>query len=276
MIGDGSLRLVDLAPQLAAFGGRHALGSAIGGIDWTIHGDASAVRLESDDDFSVSAQRVRLGLEGSSTFALNGTATVTPFVELNVRVDGSTGTASDGGLELVSGALFKHPGSRFWLETRGRIFVLRSEGEYEERGFSVTAGLQPRTDGTGLSLKLSPQWGAPVENTPAFWREDALGKAFGLGHRESHHRESFRAELSYGLLAPRSDAILKPFGQLDVLSETRRRARLGTRYDHTTDRRELSLEFSSGLMMTTAPGTGLLDTGVDSRYEFWLKGKVLF
>ena len=276
VIGDGSLQRVDVVPQLAAFGGRHALGSAVGGIDWNVQGDASAVRFESEDDFSVSVQRVRFGIEGSSTFSLDGAATVTPFVELNVRVDGSTDGASDGGLELVSGALFKHPGSGFWLETRGRIFVLRSEGDYEERGFSVTAGLQPRSDGTGLSLKLSPQWGAPVESTPAFWREDSIGSAFGVGHRQRQQRESFRTEVSYGLLAPGSGAILKPFGQFDVLSETRRRTRLGTRYDHTTDRRELSLEVSSDIMMTTAPGAGLLDTGVDSRYEFWLKGRVLF
>ena len=70
--------------------------------------------------------------------------------------------------------------------------------------------------------------------------------------------------------------MLQPFGQFDVLSETRRRARLGTRYDHTADRRELSLEASADVMMTTAPGAGLPDAGVDSRFEFWLKGKVLF
>ena len=276
VIGDNLPQLVDLMPQLAAFGGRHALGSAIGGIDWTIHGDAASVRLESDDDFSVSTHRVRLGLEGSSTFVLENAATVRPFVELNVRVDGRTGSSAESGFELVSGALYKHSASGFWVETRGRIFVLRTEGEYEERGFSVTAGLQPRTDGTGLSLKLSPQWGAPVRNTPAFWREDALGEAFGLKQGTRQQHESFRAELSYGLLAPRTDAIVTPFGELNILSETRRRARVGTRYSHSTNSRKLSLELSSDILMTTRPDAGFLETGGDFRYELWLKGNLLF
>ena len=276
VIGDNLPQLVDLMPQLAAFGGRHELGSAIGGIDWTIHGDAASVRLESDDDFSVSTHRVRLGLEGSSTFVLGNAAIVRPFVELNVRVDGRTDSSAESGFELVSGALYKHAASGFWVETRGRIFVLRTEGEYEERGFSVTAGLQPRTDGTGLSLKLSPQWGAPVRNTPTFWREDALGETFGLKRGTRQQRESFRAELSYGLLAPRTDAIVTPFGELNIVSETSRRARVGTRYSHSTNSRELSLELSSDILMTTRPDAGFLETGGEFRYELWLKGNLLF
>ena len=276
VIGDSLPQLVDLVPQLAAFGGRHALASPMGGIDWSIQADAASVRLVSDDDFSASTERVRLGLEGSSTFALGNAGTVRPFVELNVRVDDRTDSTTESGFELVSGALYKHSASGFWLETRGRIFVLRTEGKYEERGFSVTAGLQPRTDGTGLSLRLSPQWGAPVTNTPAFWRDDALGETFGLRRGKQQQGESLRAELSYGLLAPRTDAIVTPFGELNILSETRRRARLGTRYHHSTDIRELSLELSSDILMTTTPGAGLLETGIDSRYELWLKGKLLF
>ena len=276
VIGDGSPQFADVTPQLAAFGGRHELGSALGGIDWTVHGDAAAVRLDSDDDFSVETRRVRLGIEGSSTFSLGDTAIVRPFLELNARVDGRTDSASEGGFELVSGALLKHTGSGFWVETRGRLFVLRTEREYEERGFSVTAGWQPRTDGTGVSLKISPQWGAPVTNTPAFWREEALGKSFGLGRRAQSREETFRAELSYGLLTSRTNAMLTPFGELDVFSDTRRRARLGTRYKHTGSRRELSLEAFSTIMMTTHPGASLFDKGVDSRYEFWLKGEYRF
>ena len=275
-IGDGPKKSVQLTPQVSAFGGRRALGRGSSVIDWEVRGDAASVRLQSDDDLSVSTHRIRLGLEGSSTFVLPNAATVQPFAEMNVRVDGGDGSMNGTGVEFASGVQYRHPTSRFWLETRGRILLLRTAGEYEERGFSLTAGLQAREDGTGLSLTFSPQWGAQATGTQAFWREDALDNLLGHALGRRPRGESWRAEVGYGLYAPHTGGLLTPFGELNVLSETQRQARLGARYRHSTNAGELSLEFSSDVVTTTVPNLVAPDPSTESQVEIWFKGQLRF
>ena len=273
---DGSVRESgDLAPRLGAFGGRRTFESGIGGIDWNLRGDAQHMRVESVYGVSLETSRVRVGLEGSSTFTFGDASAVRPFLEVGVRYDGGDDRHAGTGMELVSGLLFKHSRSGFWLEARGRVLALHSTADYEERGFTLTAGVQSRADGTGLSLLLSPQWGGPVQSTNATWRDDAfalLGRGLGVQNESA----SWRGEISYGLLAQGTGGLVTPFGELKVFGENGRRAQLGTRYRHFTDDREVQIEFTTDLVTGTGTDGYGLGEGLSLQYEVWLKGQFRF
>ena len=276
VIGDDLQQSVQLTPQVSAFGGRRKLGRGPNGISWEVRGDAASLRLQSDDSFSVGTHRVRLGLEGSSTFVLQNAATVQPFVEMSLRVDGGDGSINGTGVEIVGGVQYRHPASRFWLETQGRALMMRSAGEYEERGYSLTAGFQPRDDGTGLSLRFSPQWGASATSTHAFWRDDALDDMLGHAFARRQQGRSWRAEVGYGLFAPHTGGLLTPFGELNVLSETQRQGRLGARYLNSTDVREVSFEVSSDIVTTALPGIGTPGPRDESDVQIRFRGQIRF
>ena len=275
-IGDDLQQSVQLTPQVSAFGGRRELGRGSNGIKWQVHGDAASMRLQSDDTLAVDTHRIRLGLEGSTTFVLQNAATVRPFVEMSVRVDGGDGSINGTGVETVGGVQYRHPTSRFWLEAQGRALTMRSAGDYEERGISLTAGLQPRDDGTGLSLRFSPQFGAMATSTQALWRDDALDNLLGQALGRRQHGKSWRAEVGYGLFAPHTGGLLTPFSELNVLSETQRQARLGARYLNSTNDREVSLEVSSDVVTTSLPNIGSLDPRDESIVQLRLRGQLRF
>lgn len=273
---EGSVRESgELSPKLAAFGGRRTFEAGPGGIDWNLRGDAQHMRVESVYGVPIETSRVRLGLEGSSTFALGEASAVRPFLELGVRYDTGGDAHAGTGMELVSGAVFRHSRSGFWLEGRGRVLMLHSSADYEERGFSLTAGLQPRSDGAGMSLLVSPQWGGPVRSANAIWRDEAFTR-LGRGRGFSNEAGSWRAEASYGLVTPRTGGLLTPFGELKVFDDDRGRARLGTRYRNFTPDREVQIELSSGLATRTTVDGSVPSEGLNLQYEIWLRGELRF
>ena len=96
----------DLEMRLAALGGWGALMQAgeSGGIDLALKADAFHVETESEPisnegKTAANASRVRLALEGSRAFRMDGGGTLTPGLELGLRRDG--GDAETGmGVEL--------------------------------------------------------------------------------------------------------------------------------------------------------------------------------
>ena len=275
----------DLSVALGAFGGRRTFGEDSGDMNWAIRADAAFIRLWTDDgmqsvdDLSVKANRLHLGLEASYPFELANSDMVRPFVEAGVRHDGGDGNNTGAGLELVSGLRYESDASGFWLEARGRMLVLHSaDDDYEERGFSLTAGLQPSSDGTGLSFLLSPQWGRPIENMESMWRGsdtfNSLNRNFEARQRRGG---SLRAEFSYGFARPKTGGVVAPFGELEVADETSHRARLGTRYHLLADGFELKVELSSNVgIRTTRNNTWSLDNGMNMDHDVWLKGELRF
>ena len=275
----------DLSVALGAFGGRRTFGEDSGGMNWAIRADAAFIRLWTDDgmqsvdDLSVKANRLHLGLEASYPFELANSGMVRPFVEAGVRHDGGDGNNTGAGLELVSGLRYESDASGFWLEARGRVLVLHSaDDDYEERGFSLTAGLQPSSDGTGLSFLLSPQWGRPIENMESMWRGSDTFNSLNRNLEARQHRGgSLRVEFSYGFARPRTGGVVAPFGELEVADETSHRARLGTRYHLLADGFELKVELSSNVgIRTMRNNTWALDNGMNTDHDVWLKGELRF
>ena len=118
----------------------------------------------------------------------------------------------------VSGALS--------VEARGRALVAH-EGDVEEWGVSGSARLSPGSGGRGLSLALSPRWGASESGLARLWDEGMTGRrassdAAGAG------TVRLKAELGYGFWEGAS--VMTPHAGFGYEESGVRRYRLGTRF----------------------------------------------
>ncbi len=111
--------------------------------------------------------------------------------EARHRLDGNEPETS--GLSMRMGSVgLRHELPRLAevrLAARARRLAAHSEEGAEESGVSVTARLGPGAHGRGLSLSLSPRWGAgtgePLGGTSALWREELPKGAPGAGAPET-------------------------------------------------------------------------------------------
>ena len=193
----------DIEMRLAALGGRGALLQAAesGGFDLGLKADAFWVETESDPisnegATTAVASRVRLALEGSRAFGMEGGGTLTPGLELGVRHDG--GDAETGtGVELGGRVTYTDPETGLSVEARVRTLVAHEDSDYREWGASGAVRLGPGERGRGLSFSLSPTWGAAASGMERLWSaRDARGLA-PEGQFEAGQR--LEGELGYGL-----------------------------------------------------------------------------
>jgi hypothetical protein len=160
-------------------------------------------------------------------------------MEVAGRYDG--GDDGEAGLELSPGMYIARPDTGFGFELRGRALVLHSAENYEEYGLSATASVTPRSDGTGLSLSLSPRWGDDAGGADTLWRDDS----FGLLGSPSNDRNtmSLDARVGYGVRA--MNGLLTPFSEFGLRDEDSQYWRVGARFNRIhTDPGTLSLEVS--------------------------------
>ena len=233
-----------VAMWMASAGGRHAV--AIGDpFDWALLGDVGFGRVLTEDGveaiagLTVDTWQARVGVEGSYTADMGDGGTATAFMEVAGRYDG--GDEGEVGLELSPGIYIARPDTGFGLELRGRALVLHSAENYEEYGLSATASMTPRSDGTGLSLSLSPRWGDDTGGADTLWRDDSLG----LLRSSSSNRNtiSLDARVGYGVRA--MNGLLTPFSEFGVRDEDSQYWRIGARFNRIhTDPGTLNLELS--------------------------------
>ena len=217
----------DLSMWMAAGGLRHELASRRG-YDLALRADGGLARLETADGaqdvdgLDAGSWRARVGLEASRGW-LVGENLLTPFVELAGRYDGGD-AASGAGLELAGGA--RYGAARFQLEARGRVLALHSDSGYREKGLSLTAVMNPREDGSGLSLAFGPRWGAMTGGAETLW-QDHMPRPRTGGHAPEAGMD---AALGYGLpLLPRLGGVLTPFAEARFAGGVRQ-YRLGGRF----------------------------------------------
>ncbi len=240
-LGEEPRETGDLTMQMGSLGLRQEL-PALAGIALAVRADASLARLETEDGpdhvdgLSADSTRLRAGLEASRRLALDGETALTPFVEAAARRDGGDGLTGTG-LEVVGGLRYEAP--RLQVEARGRWLAAHTEEGVRESGVSVTARVGPGAHGRGLSLSLSPRWGAGTGSAQALWG-DKLPNPAGASVGEA---AALDARLGYGLgVAPYG--LLTPFAETGLAGEGARRLRLGTRFEagHTALGVELSGE----------------------------------
>lgn len=240
----GTSESSDLGMWMAAAGMRDQL-LPRGNVELAVVGDAGVLVLGTDgagqriDDLSISVGRVRAGLEGSRTFALEDGALLTPFADVTGRHDTGAGHQVGSGLELAAGLRYRGPANRLGVEARARVMALHSGGDYRESGFSIAAGMRPGAGGRGLSFALAPGRGAAGIDRPG-GSAAAFGSGFGheltsaeaAAERIGRGATGWRldAEIGYGVGAPRLRGVLTPFAESKRLGADRRRERLGVRY----------------------------------------------
>ena len=256
------------AMLMASAGGRHAV--ALGDpLDWALLGDVGFGQVLTEDGveaiagLTVDTWQARLGVEGSYTADLGYGRSITAFMEVAGRYDG--GDEGEAGLELSPGMYIATPDTGFGFELRGRALVLHSAENYEEYGLSATASVTPRSDGTGLSLSLSPRWGDDTGGADTLWRDDGLGL---LGGSSSNDRNaiSLDARVGYGVKA--MNGLLTPFSEFGLREEDSQYWRIGARFDRTrANPGALSLELS-GERRESLGGDHEHRVGLISRMQF--------
>ena len=253
----GSTSKSDLSMQMMSAGARHLLNSFIG-IDWALLGDGSLAKVntskgvEAVDGISASVWRVRAGVEASYTSVWEGGSALTTFLEIAGRQDGGA-SAKGRGLELSPGLAFSDAESGFSIEARGRALVLHSADDHREYGASLTASLAPGTDGTGLSLAMTPTWGTPANSLDSvdaslFPQEVVEGRADSL---------SLNSRVAYGFAA--GPGLLSPFAEFSLHDSDSYRTRVGSRYSLGPS---VDLELSGD---RTKDGTGSAEHSVQFR-----------
>ena len=218
----------DLSMHMMSAGARHLLNSFIG-IDWALLGDGSLARVETSegieavDGISASVWRVRAGVEASYTTVWEGGTSLTSFLEVAGRQDG--GAAAEGrGLELSPGLAFSDPESGFSVEARGRALVLHSADNHREYGASLTVSKAPDANGTGLSLAMTPTWGAPTNSL------DSVDASLFPQNADDGRTDSLslNSRVSYGFVA--GPGVVAPFAELSLHDSDSHRTRVGSRY----------------------------------------------
>ena len=199
------------------------------------------------------ARRTRLLIEGSRSLEAGGGA-LTPSAELGVRYDGrdaETGAGAD------AGAGFSYTSGALTIEARARMLHVHEESDYEEWGASGAVRLGPDASGRGLSLAVSPSWGATGSGTGHLW---SVREQTGIaGDEEFEANRRLQAEVGYGLGLRRAPGVLTPFAGLTLGN---------ARTWHTGARWQLAPEVALGLKATaTSAGDGGADRALMLRLQ---------
>ena len=226
-----------LNSNMVLIGARHELAS-VGNVELAVRGDAGAISLRSSgtEDLEANVSRIRAGLESSMTFESSRFGTYTPYVEVGVRNEGAdsdVGTAMEaaGGFRLSSGALN--------LDANGR--VLRS-GQFEETGYSLTATLNPNATASGLSMSISPRWGASSEFSNRLWN-DQLNM---LPSVDASSGFAMSTRIQYGAKVANESVWMKPYVDLEKGANHDKRLLVGLQMNPIKVDNNVRLEVSAG------------------------------
>ena len=181
------------------------------GLALAVKGDARFTRTSSKAAAGLEAADadvwlLRTGIEGARRFVLGDGedgATVTPSVELGVRLDG--GDAETGaGADLGGGLAFADPRRGLAFESSARGLIAHEASGFREWGASVSFAYRPRPEtDRGLALSLTQSWGA----SPSGGMDALLGRETFAGLAANDDGGRFEAssrlqgELGFGLAA---------------------------------------------------------------------------
>ena len=264
------------AMGMAAAGARGVLvPGGDGGIEIAARTDGQLVRMTSEAATSsaggnlaatqADTSRLRIMLEGSRSFALEGGGALTPSLETGVRYDG--GDAETGtGIEVGGGLSYTDPATGLTVDAKARGLVAHEDTNYAEWGASGSVRIEPDASGRGLSLTLAPSWGADSGGVERLW---SLEDARGLGTRDDAFEAESRLEagVGYGISVFGGRGVATPHAGWLRAGESES-LRLGQRLKLGTSQWRLESEFGEENRTFRAGygyrAGGLLDLGVEA------------
>ena len=208
--GQGELRLIegragssydtDTGLLMGALGARGVILNR-NGFELALRTDAMRVRTYSDAVTGLASAtaetgRIRALLQGSRMFGLGSGRSLEPTLEFGLRND--SGAAETGrGIELGAGIRYADAELGLSIEARARGLVAHQDSAYEEWGAWASIRLDPGESGRGVSVSLSPTWGAAFSGMDQLWNSTSTpqyagGSSFDAGGR-------LTAELGYGV-----------------------------------------------------------------------------
>ena len=199
----GHVLRADIDWTMRAAGLRSDLVVGANGGELALVSDALWARTASDRTSGLVAtdaavSRLRLGVEASRPFALPGSSSLKPKLEVGMRHDG--GDAETGlGMEVGGGIAWADPRLGLTLNLEGRALVSHDDGTMRDRGFSASLSYDPQpASAHGLSLALRQDLGAASRGgLDALFTNDP----FRSGHQGSgaYGTDRWTTELGYGL-----------------------------------------------------------------------------
>ena len=181
-----------------------------GGLALAVKGDARFTRTASKAARDANGGKleaamadvwlVRTGVEGSRRFALAGGASLTPSLEVGIRLDG--GDAETGfGTDLGGGLALAAPKQGVALDLKARGLIAHEARGFREWGASASLTWDPRpgTD-RGLALTLRQSWGgSPTGGMDALLGRETLGGLAANDNTGTASAGRLEAELGYGI-----------------------------------------------------------------------------
>ena len=252
--GDAALE-TDVTLSMAAGGmrGEVLAAGAAGGLGLALQSDALFTRIGSEGVVGLHAadanvSRLRLGLEGSYTLALDGGGRFEPSLELGVRHDG--GDAETGfGVELGGGLRHVHPSQGLSADFNARWLLAHEDRGYDEWGASGSLRFDPggASSDLGPSLAVTRSWGVASSGGT----ESLLGRSTmaGIAARDQYAAppaEQLGAELRFGFPLPSAGRVAVPY-LAAARSGDGRMLRLGSRLRlHSASQWHVEGEFFEG------------------------------
>ena len=193
---------------------RRRLATVGPGVELALRGDVSWARLataeggELIDALEADVHQLRVGVDVSRLLRTAGGTSVEPFGEVHARHDGGAGQTG-AGLEVAGGLRVAR--GVFRVEGMGRLLGLHAAESYREHGAAVTLSVGEGARRPGLTLSLSPRWGAPATASDALWRDQLFHQQTPGGPVAGRDEGALDTRVDYGLQLP-SGGLLTPFG----------------------------------------------------------------
>ena len=193
---------------------RRRLATVGPGVELALRGDVSWARLataeggELIDALEADVHQLRVGIDVSRLLRTAGGTSVEPFGEVHARHDGGSGQTG-AGLEVAGGLRVAR--GVFRVEGMGRLLGLHAAESYREHGAAVTLSVGEGARRPGLTLSLSPRWGAPATASDALWRDQLFHQQTPGGPVAGRDEGALDTRVDYGLQLP-SGGLLTPFG----------------------------------------------------------------
>ena len=212
----------DLKSTIGLLGGRQVMYTAANGLNLAIVADIGFSNLETDEGDNsaeglvAEVGRIRGGLETSFNMLMGADGSFTPFLTVGFRSDSGDGLA-ESGVEVSGGIRITNP--ILTLDANFRTLATSGADDYSESGFAIMALLNPTAGATGLSISLSPSWGASTVHTNSLWQDDLQVNrvpdlaSWGISNSE---RMKLDSNIGYGFLVIDERFLLTPF--IDVQS----------------------------------------------------------